>query len=523
MCGIAGYMAPRGAADTVIRMMDRMAWRGPDGRDTVSGKTGTMGHVRLAIIDPAAGHQPMSNADGSLWIAFNGEVYNHTQLRGRLRGQTLRTASDTEVVLRLFEQEGVKMLSRLLGMYAFAIWDRHGNIFMARDPVGIKPLYYGRDAEGHLVFASEIKAMLEVTDQVREFPPGCYYQTGVGIRPFYQWPVGARQTVDVDRAVRRVRRSLREAVQRCMVSDVPVGVFLSGGLDSSLVAALARRMHGPGLKSFAVGMVGAADLEWARRMADHLGTDHYEHAYTPAEVIAALPEVITHLESFDPPLVRSAVATWMCGRLAARHVKVVLTGEGADELFAGYHYLKEFAPDWPALDQELHRITRRLHNSNLQRADRQTMAHSVEARVPFLELPVVETAMAISPAIKLGPDGKVEKWLLRKAAEAFLPADVVWRKKEKFSLGTGTGQFLEQYAAEHVSDAELSPTLPDGTTLALQSREEALYWRHFAPTLGKPAILQGMGRSRTLGDYDRNPAAWLDPTPKAAGMGVTGD
>ncbi len=505
MCGIAGVRGGEAAA-MLEPMMAALAHRGPDGRGTAADTGGGLGHVRLAIIDPAGGRQPLTNEDGTLDLVCNGEIYNYREQRDRLRGHTLRTGSDGEVALHLYENEGPKMLGRLLGMYALAIRDRQGNLFLARDPLGIKPLYWGRDARGRLLFGSEIKALLPHTGNVHAFPPGHYYLSGHGLHRFWQRPSGSQAIRDAALAVRLIRRRLQEAVARCLVSDVEVGVFLSGGLDSTLVAALAHRLYGPGLKSFAVGMVGSADLQYARQAAAQLGTEHHEWAYTPAEVAEALPGVIHHLESFDVPLVRSAVATHFASKLAARHVKVVLTGEGADELFAGYHYLKQLSGQPRALGEELRRITAGLHRSNLQRADRLSMAHGLEARVPFLELPVVELAFSIHPGLKLGPEGQTEKWLLRKAAEAYLPQEVVWRKKEKFSLGTGSGQFLEQYAGDMVSAGEFAAErrLPWGGLL--HSREELLYWRHFAETYGIPAVVRRMGRARTVGDYDMNPA-----------------
>lgn len=514
MCGIAGVRGS-GAAQALGPMMHALEHRGPDGRGARVDDLGGLGHLRLAIIDPAGGQQPLLNEDGSMALVLNGEIYNYQSLRERLSRHTLRTGSDGEVALHLYEEEGPAMLRRLLGMYAIAIRDAQGRLFLARDPMGIKPLYWGRDPQGRLLFGSEIKALLSHTTDVRAFPPGHYYLSGHGVHRFYQRPAAFQPIRDHSLAVRMIRRRLEEAVARCLVSDVEVGVFLSGGLDSSLVAAIARRLYGPGLKSFAVGMVGSADLAYARQCAADLGTEHHELAYTPEDVEAALPGVIHHLESYDVPLVRSAVATHFASLLAARYVKVVLTGEGADELFAGYHYLKQMAPFPQALGEELRRITAGLHRSNLQRADRLSMAHGLEARVPFLELPVVNLAFNIHPGLKLGPEGKTEKWLLRKAAEAFLPQEVVWRKKEKFSLGTGSGQFLEQYARDMVTPADfaLERELPWGARL--HSPEEVLYWRHFKGTYGVPEVVRRMGRARTVGDYDFNPATAAATEPVA--------
>lgn len=504
MCGIAGVQG-EDAASCLEIMLDALSHRGPDGRRSHPVKLGGLGHVRLAIMDPEGGAQPLHNEDKTLTLIANGEIYNHRSVRARLSGHTFQTTSDSEVILHLYEEKGPGMLETLRGMYAIAILHSDGTLFLARDPLGIKPLYWGKDERGRLLFASEMKALLPLTKDVRPFPPGHFYRTGEGVRRFFRlnWKHPVLQ--DPEQAVSLTRSRLEEAVRACLVSDVEVGSFLSGGLDSSLVTAMARRIGGPGLKTFAVGMPGSPDLAQARKVATFLGTDHKELIYTQEDVLSALPDVIRHLESFDVPLVRSAVATHFASLLASRHVKVVLTGEGADELFAGYHYLKDLSPE--SLQRELRAITLSLHRSNLQRADRLSMAHGVEARVPFLELPVVALAFATHPGLKLGPDGRTEKWILRRVAEAYLPADVVSRPKEKFSLGTGSGQFLGSYAEKTVSASELKreEALPGGTHLV--SLEELLYWRYFRDLCDAPSVLKRMGRARTLGNYDLNPGA----------------
>ncbi len=502
MCGIAGIL---GRADeaAVARMLDTQKHRGPDGRQIWSSSAGyTVGHDRLAIIDLVSGDQPLTNEDGTLWLAVNGEIYNYRELRRELEGRhTFRTTSDAEVILHLFEEDGPECVRRLDGMFAIALWGPETGLFLARDPIGIKPLYHGYDAEGNLCFASEIKALADRVPELKLLPNGAYWMVGKE-EPVRYYEVPQPQTVirDAEQAMTMVERTLNAAVKKRLVADVPVGVFLSGGLDSSLVAAIVRRHVKGDLHSFAVGMEGSPDLLNARRVAEDLGTIHHERVLTPAEIISALPVVIDKLESCDPALVRSAIPTYFVSEMAARYVKVVLTGEGADELFAGYHYLTEFEPDWKALSAELRHITCGLHNSNLQRADRMSMAHGLEARVPFLDTALVDVAFQIDPALKRR-DGE-GKWVLRKVAERYLSEAIVWRKKEKFSIGTGIGPMLQEYAQRTVTEAQLAKERPMSDR-PFASREEWLYWSLFRSKYGREDVLVSMGRSRSLNPGER--------------------
>jgi asparagine synthase (glutamine-hydrolysing) len=501
MCGLAGVLG-QATTGSVVSMLDAQKHRGPDGRDIfgAEGQPFMLGHDRLAIIDVAGGHQPIANEDGTLWIAVNGEIYNHQELRRRLAGRhQFRTGSDSEVLLHLFEEEGPGAVRQLDGMFAAAIWGADTGLFLARDPLGIKPLYYGHDAGGNLCFASEIKSLLAHVSDVQEFPNGHYWISGQDPVPYYALPRPESSLGDEAAAAEAVANALIPAVTKRLMADVPLGVFLSGGLDSSLIAAIAREHTEGTLMSFSVGLEGSPDLINARRVAEYLGTEHHERVTTRAELIAALPRVVHHLESFDPALVRSAIPTYLVSELAAQHVKVVLSGEGADELFAGYHYLAELADDPEALNEELQLITAALHHSNLQRVDRMSMAHGLEARVPFLDLKVIETAFRIHPHLKLRGAGK---WILRKMAERYLPHDIVWRRKEKFAIGTGIGQMLQQYGETQISDEELRrERQPDGGSFA--NKEALLYWRHFAGSYGRPDVLAGMGHSRSLNPGQR--------------------
>jgi asparagine synthase (glutamine-hydrolysing) len=489
MCGIAVILDDK-APELLDRMLDAERHRGPDDRGVFVGPGCSLGHVRLSIIDVAGGHQPIFSQSGDTCIVFNGEIYNFRELRRQLSHKyAFRTGTDTEVVLCMYQEDGPSFVERLDGMFALAIYDR-GQVLVARDRIGIKPLYYGLH-NGHVCFASEYKAMMGLTD-VREFPPGHLFTAAGGFSRYYDIPVSEQKVDDVDALLPLIRSELERAVVKRLVSDVPVGVFLSGGLDSSVVAAL-MRAHLPNLQSFAVGMAGAEDLRAAREVAAFLGTSHFELEYDRDEMLRVLPEVIFHLESFDAPLVRSAIPGFLVSRLACRHVKVVLTGEGADELFSGYHYLKEINSP-AALHQELLAITGRLHHSNLQRTDRMTMAHSVEARVPFLDHAVIALAFSIPIELKLPSRDRPEKWLLRKACETLLPEDIIWRKKQKFSEGAGSARSIEPVAEEIISDAAFEKERA-AAAVAVRSKEELLYYRLFCERFGVPESEKLVGRT----------------------------
>lgn len=497
MCGIAGISGRPNSA-LLRKMMKTMRHRGPDGQNAwVSAQGFALGHNRLAIIDVAGGTQPIANENGTMWMAMNGEIYNHMALRRELETRhTFRTQSDSEVALHLYEEEGPAFVRRLDGMFAIAIWGAESGLYLARDPLGIKPLYYGYGADGNLLFASEIKAVIDEVPRVEELPAGSYWRPGDQPVTYYTVPEPAVDLTNEDAAVDALDRTLTDAVIKRLMADVPLGLFLSGGLDSSLIAAIARlRVHGP-LHSFAVGLAGSADLLNARIVAKTLGTMHHERVLAPTEILGALPKVIDSLESCDPALVRSALPTYFVSELASQYVKVVLSGEGADELFSGYQYLSELAEDSDALSDELRLITRNLHNSNLQRVDRITMAHGLEGRVPFLDVRVVDLAFRMHPALKWR-DGQ-GKWVVRKVAERYLPPAIAWREKEKFAIGTGIGPLLEQYAADVVGDAQPG-----------WGNEAWLYWSLFRNRYGRSDILENMGSSRSLNPTER----WVSMLP----------
>jgi len=475
MCGIAGIWGQMDAA-RVQRMLDMLIHRGPDasGLCIAPATQGVVGHRRLSIMDPAGGNQPIYSADNTQAIIANGEIYNFPQLLPVLSERyRFRTTSDSEAILHLYQEHGLAAVNYLEGMYAFAIVDG-ARLILARDPIGIKPLYYG-EQDGILLFASELKALAGQCHTVHEFPPGTCFSSDTGFSTFYTVPNTAPQPISIPAAIQAIRATLERAVVTHLMSDVPLGAFLSGGLDSSIIAALARK-HVATLHTFAVGVDESADLRAARMVARHLGTIHHEYVITPAEVLASLPNIIYALESFDQDLVRSAVPCYFTSRLAADYVKVILTGEGADELFAGYRYHKAIH-NHDHLHQELRRSITTLHNINLQRVDRMTMAHSLEGRVPFLDLQMVELGQRIPVALKLPGAQAKEKWILRKAFEDLLPPEISWRDKEQFDEGSGTADLLPALLANALPADSAHAYRQQHPHVGLRSAEECYYHR----------------------------------------------
>jgi asparagine synthase (glutamine-hydrolysing) len=469
-------------------MLARLTHRGPDDSGEVEVGDAWLGHARLSIVDVDGGHQPLFTTNRKLWLVGNGEVYNHAEIRERLDGDTFLTKSDNEVALHLVDREGPPALAAMNGMFAFVIAGEDGRFIAARDPVGIKPLYWAKRGS-EVRFASEMAAFAEEWQpHVHVFPAGHYWTPEEGLVRFYdavapelREPLDAPSDDPPAELHDEIRAVLVDAVERQMMGDVPVGVFLSGGLDSSLVAAIAQRYlreRGMTLKTFAVGLEGSPDLLAARAVAEHLGTEHHEHVYTEKEANDALAEVVAVIEAFDASLVRSAVPNLMLSRFTSQHVKVVLTGEGADELFAGYEYMQDYS-DPDELHRELVRGVEGLHNLNLQRCDRVTMKHGLEARVPFLDRKVIEHALSIPARWKLsGAVGLPEKQLLRKAFEGWLPDEFLWRDKQQFGDGSGAASALTQPLTESVAPHEFERER-HLVTPALRTREEVAYFRIF--------------------------------------------
>ncbi len=440
MCGLACLWGHADAA-IIATMVERQHHRGPDDRGQImlADGQGSLGHCRLAIIDPEGGRQPFEGPDDTALVA-NGMIYNDRELRAAMTAAPFRTGSDSEAILHLINGHGAGAVDGLDGMFAF-VYYQDGQITAARDPIGIKPLYTGK-VGGSLAFASEIKALAGIATEIEEFPAGHRFTTASGFERYYEVPYPEASRGDLPGTVEELQKTLEAAVVKRLRSDVPFGCFLSGGLDSSIIAALASR-YIDGLETFAVGLEGSSDLLAARVVARHLGTKHHELVIEEQDIIEALPRILFHLETYDQDLVRSSVPTYFVAKFAAERVKVVLTGEGADELFAGYTYYRDY-DDGEALAQELRRSICAMHNINLQRVDRMTMAHSLEARVPFLDTSMIALGAKIPVAWKLKEENgaRVEKWILRKAFEDLLPPEIVWRDKLQFDQGSGFGDLL---------------------------------------------------------------------------------
>ncbi len=439
----------------------------------------------------------MSDPTGTRWLVCNGEIYNHRALRARYP-YPFKTQSDNEAILAIYEHEGIEGISQLDGMFALALLD-DDELILARDPLGIKPLYYGWK-NGTLYFASEIKALQNAVEQVLEFPPGHWYSSATNTAvPYYNLATAAETAhQDASPTPADLRECLHAAVHKRLMADVPLGVFLSGGLDSSIITAMVRQELGD-VHSFAVGVANSADLEFARQAARHLKTQHHEYVYTPLEMLAVLPDVIYYLESFDPALVRSAVANYFLARLASQYVTVVLSGEGADELYAGYDYLKQFSVG-DDLHRELVETTGELHNRNLQRLDRMTMAHGLEGRVPFLDVKFVELSFAVPAAQKVSGFPTIQKWILRKAFEDLLPAEIVYRTKRKFAEGAGSALTFELIANDLIDDTQFAAETGqvfEETGFHIQTKEELYYYRIFRRFF-EARVTTLVGRSRSL-------------------------
>jgi asparagine synthase (glutamine-hydrolysing) len=506
MCGITGEYAADPDVVAGRRMLDRLTHRGPDDRGEIMLDKAWLGHSRLSIVDVDHGHQPLRNRPGDFLLVGNGEVYNHEEVRETLWDSRFRTRSDNEVALHLLEERGPDALGELHGMYAFLAAGADGSFYAVRDPVGIKPLYWAR-RDGRVRFASEMRCFdPDWQPYVEAFPPGYYWTPEAGLVRFAAAvpEAGHEQLAGPsepgapvpDDILRVTRDKLVESVERQMMGDVPVGVFLSGGLDSSLVAAIAARYlerRGERLKTFAVGLRESPDLAAAREVARFLDTEHHERVYTAEDAVECLPKVVRTIESYDPSLVRSAVPNYLLAELTARHVKVVLTGEGADEIFAGYEYLREIEDDHE-LHDEIVRMIEGLHNLNLQRCDRVTMAHGLEARVPFLERDVIELGLKLPAGWKLSGEGQPEKRLLREAFEGWLPHEFLWREKAQFGDGSGAASVLTSAVEEEISHAEFERER-DAVKPELRTREEAGYYRIFR------RHLRGVRPHATLGRF----------------------
>lgn len=498
MCGIVGVFDLKTEArlirPQVLDMSKKVRHRGPDWSGMFYGEKAVMAHERLAIVDPISGGQPLYSADKQLVLAVNGEIYNHLELREKLtKPYDFLTQSDCEIILALYREKGTDFLEDLNGIFAFALYDVEKNSYLiGRDHIGIIPLYMGWDQMGNFYVASELKALEGVCPKIEEFPPGHYLSSTDGVlKKWYSRDWTVYENVESQTSsVAVLRKALEDAVHRQLMSDVPYGVLLSGGLDSSVISAIAARFAEnriesgdrqkawwPRLHSFAIGLEGSPDLAAARKVADHLGTVHHEVHFTVQEGLDAIRDVIYHIETYDVTTVRASTPMYLLARvIKSMGIKMVLSGEGADEVFGGYLYFHK-APNAAAFHEETVRKLSKLHLYDCLRANKSLASWGVEGRVPFLDKEFLDVAMRLNPEDKRPFGGRIEKWILRKAFEDYLPADVAWRQKEQFSDGVGYNWIdsLKKLVADIVSDTEMENARFRFPINTPQSKEEYYY------------------------------------------------
>jgi len=459
----------------LLKMAKLIRHRGPDWSGIYSNNKVIMAHERLAIVDPTSGKQPLLSKDKNLVLAANGEIYNHLELRKQFEDYyQFQTKSDCEVILALYKKKGASFLDELNGIFGFALYDvANDSYLIARDHMGIIPLYMGWDQDGTFYVASELKALEGVCSKIELFPPGHYLDSKVGeLKSWYQRDWMEYDLVKENETdIRVLRTALEEAVHRQLMSDVPYGVLLSGGLDSSITSAIAKKYAEkriesddkdaawwPQLHSFATGLENSPDLAAAQKVADHLGTIHHEIKFTIQEGIDAIRDVIYHLETYDITTIRASTPMYLMARaIKAMGIKMVLSGEGADEIFGGYLYF-HIAPSAKDFHEETVRKLDKLHMYDCLRANKSLAAWGIEGRVPFLDKAFMDVAMNINPKDKMINGERMEKWILRKAFEDLLPKSVAWRQKEQFSDGVGYSWIdtLKEMVEKEVTDKQLA-------------------------------------------------------------------
>lgn len=496
MCGIVGIIGAAAAEKDIQHMLDTTSHRGEDHQEFQTfDRFGSIGINRLSIIDLKRGHQPIFNEEGNVALVCNGEIYNHRSLRSDLAADhEYRSGSDAEIIVHLYEEYGPDAIKFLDGMFAFILFDlKNGNALIGRDPLGIKPLCYRREA-GTMYVASEVKGLVDKgSEGVRDVPPGHYWTPEQGFVKYCE-PTLKTSIPNTDLC----RALLSQAVRKRMMSDVEVGTFLSGGIDSSIVTALAAKEN-PNIKAFTVGMKGSPDVEMARKVAAHVGVEHIVQEFTVDDMLELLSEAIYHIESYNPSMVTGAVVTLMASRLAAKHgVKVALCGEGADELLGGYSAVR--ALSFLDLRRKLDELLRNLHKTELRRLDRMSMAATLEARVPFLDWDFVEYAFNLPSSEKIKEvDGRrIEKWHLRKAFEDLLPPELIWREKMPFDQGSG-GRGIISKVEEKIEDADFVTRAQHYAPWNIQSKEMLYYFEIWKEHFGE--LLEPGKTFDMFGDY----------------------
>ena len=482
-----------------LRMSQKIRHRGPDWSGIYTGGTTILCHERLSIVDPESGRQPLFAPDKKQVLAVNGEIYNHQDIRKRFEGKyQFQTGSDCEVILALYREKGIDFLDDLSGIFAFALYDAERNEFLiARDPIGVIPLYIGYDSDGKVYVASELKALEGQCERYEPFLPGHYYWSREpGMKRYYKRDWFSYDAVkDNTASTRAIHDALEDAVRRQLMSDVPYGVLLSGGLDSSVISAVAEkyaerrieedgreRAWWPRLHSFAVGLKGAPDLAKARMVADHIGTVHHEINYTIQEGLDAIRDVIYFIETYDVTTVRASTPMYLLARvIKSMGIKMVLSGEGADEIFGGYLYFHK-APTAQAFHEETVRKLSKLYMYDCLRANKSLSAWGVEGRVPFLDKEFLDVAMRTNPEAKMCPGKTIEKRIVREAFADLLPDAVAWRQKEQFSDGVGYSWIdtLKQVTSDLVSDEQMAHAAERFPINPPRNKEEYYYRSIFA-------------------------------------------
>ncbi len=479
MCGIVGIFQIKQQTSELrkkaLRMSQKIRHRGPDWSGIYVGKTAILAHERLSIVDPQSGGQPLYSPDKKQILAVNGEIYNHRDIRAKYAGKyEFQTGSDCEVILALYRDKGIHFLEDLNGIFAFALYDEDKDDYLiARDPIGVIPLYIGKDNEGRVYVASELKALEGFCDRYEPFLPGHYYwgKEGKMTRWYSRDWMSYDAVKDNSASVQDVHDALEASVQRQLMSDVPYGVLLSGGLDSSVISAIAKKYSAkrietdsqsaawwPQLHSFAVGLKGAPDLAKAKEVADYIGTVHHEINYTVQEGLDAIRDVIYFIETYDVTTVRASTPMYLLARvIKSMGIKMVLSGEGADEVFGGYLYFHK-APTAKDFHEETVRKLSKLYLYDCLRANKSLAAWGVEGRVPFLDKEFLDVAMRLNPEAKMCPGTTIEKKIVREAFSDMLPESVAWRQKEQFSDGVGYSWIdsLKAMTAQAVSDEQMA-------------------------------------------------------------------
>ena len=498
MCGIVCAFDIKSNSDevrsNVLKMAKKVRHRGPDWSGIYSNERAVLAHERLAIVDPTSGKQPIISDDGLKVIAVNGEIYNHIDLKKKhTPDYNFKTESDCEVILALYQEKGVNFLNDLNGIFAFALYDSSNDKYIiARDHMGIIPLYMGWDKQNIFYVSSELKSLEGVCNKIELFPPGHYLDSNGGqLTKWYvpKW-TSFDSVKDSETKIKLIHDSLSAAVKRQLMSDVPYGVLLSGGLDSSITSALAKKFASkriesndeqdawwPQLHSFSVGLQGAPDLKAAKIVADHIGTVHHEINFTVQEGVDAIRDVIYHLETYDVTTVRASTPMYLMARaIKSLGIKMVLSGEGADELFGGYLYFHK-APNSKEFHEETVRKLDKLHQYDCLRANKSLAAWGIEGRVPFLDKEFIDVAMEINPKDKMIKNGRIEKWVLREAFKDYLPESVLWRQKEQFSDGVGYSWIdsLKELVSEEVSDSDFKNASKIFPVNPPQNKEEFYY------------------------------------------------